>query len=62
MLSSVFVVAGDGTPMDMWDFTGWTQIPQNQNLTEPKYLTPHLIKHINNKTKFIIILRNPVDR
>jgi hypothetical protein len=48
--------------MDMWDFRGWTQIPQNWNKTEPVVLTPHLIKHLRPEMKFIIILRNPIER
>ena len=53
---------GDGTPMDMWDFRGWKMIPQNRGLQEPKYLTPHLIQHINPGVKLIVLLRNPADR
>ncbi|XP_048762961.2 carbohydrate sulfotransferase 15-like isoform X2 [Ostrea edulis] len=56
------LITGDGTPMDMWDFRGWKMIPQNKGLKEPRYLTPHLIKHINPVVKLIVILRNPVDR
>ncbi|XP_061192047.1 carbohydrate sulfotransferase 15-like [Saccostrea echinata] len=56
------LITGDGTPMDMWDFRGWKMIPQNRGLSEPRYLTPHLIKHINPDVKLIVILRNPVDR
>jgi hypothetical protein len=48
--------------MDMWDFRRWTQIPQNWNKTEPVVLTPHLIKHLRPEMKFIIILRNPIER
>eukprot|EP00105_Crassostrea_gigas_P041521 XP_019925669.1 PREDICTED: carbohydrate sulfotransferase 15 isoform X2 [Crassostrea gigas] len=56
------LVTGDGTPMDMWDFRGWTMIPQNKGLKEPQYLTPHLIRHVNRDVKLLILLRNPVDR
>lgn len=56
------LITGDGTPMDMWDFRGWPQIPQNYNKSEPVVLTPHLIHHLNPKMKFIILLRNPVER
>ncbi|XP_069127282.1 carbohydrate sulfotransferase 15-like [Argopecten irradians] len=55
-------ITGDGTPMDAWDFRGWTQIPQNKGLKEPKYLTPDLVHHVNKNMKLIIIMRNPVDR
>ncbi|KAL5016974.1 hypothetical protein ScPMuIL_006563, partial [Solemya velum] len=56
------LVTGDGTPMDFWDFSGWPLIPQNRGLTEPKILTPHLIRHINPNVKLFLILRDPVDR
>ncbi|XP_076104304.1 carbohydrate sulfotransferase 15-like isoform X1 [Mytilus galloprovincialis] len=56
------LITGDGTPMDMWDFRGWPQIPQNMNKSEPEILTPHLIRHLYPEMKFIITLRNPIDR
>ncbi|VDI28441.1 Hypothetical predicted protein [Mytilus galloprovincialis] len=56
------LITGDGTPMDMWDYRGWPQIPQNLNKSDPEILTPHLIRHLNPDMKFIIILRNPIDR
>lgn len=55
-------LAGDGTPMDMWDMSGWVSIPQNQGFREPRVLTPHLIKHMNPAVKLIVILREPVER
>ncbi|CAC5410827.1 CHST15 [Mytilus coruscus] len=57
-----YLITGDGSPMDMWDFRGWPQIPQNLNKSEPEILTPHLIRHLYPDMKFIIILRNPIDR
>ncbi|KAL8607105.1 hypothetical protein ACOMHN_008691 [Nucella lapillus] len=56
------LVTGDGTPMDFWDFRAWSLIPQNQGLQEPAVLTPHLMRHVYKDPKFIVILRNPVDR
>ncbi|XP_076460291.1 carbohydrate sulfotransferase 15-like isoform X2 [Babylonia areolata] len=56
------LITGDGTPMDFWDFRAWPLIPQNHGLKEPVVLTPHLMKHLYRDPKFIIILRNPVDR
>lgn len=60
---SLFVfIIGDGTPMDFWDFTGWRHIVQNKEHEKPVVLTPHLMKHMNPKVKFIVLLRNPIDR
>ncbi|XP_060063198.1 carbohydrate sulfotransferase 15-like [Ylistrum balloti] len=56
------VITGDGSPMDFWDFRGWTDIPQNDGLKDPGILTPHLIHHINPNTKFIVLLRDPIER
>ncbi|XP_046544997.1 carbohydrate sulfotransferase 15-like, partial [Haliotis rubra] len=53
---------GDGTPLDFWDFRGWTIIPQNEGLEEPEVLTPHLMSHLYRDPKFIILLRNPTER
>ena len=54
--------AGDGTPIDFWDFRAWPLIPQNKGLSEPAVLTPHLMRHLYPDPKFIVIMRNPVDR
>lgn len=56
------LITGDGTPMDFWDFRAWPLIPQNKGLDEPVVLTPHLMRHMYVNPKFIVILRNPVDR
>lgn len=56
------LITGDGSPIDFWDFRGWKDIPQNAGLRDPRVLTPHLINHVNPNTKFILLLRNPIDR
>ncbi|XP_059175446.1 carbohydrate sulfotransferase 15-like [Physella acuta] len=56
------LITGDGTPMDFWDFRGWTLDPQNAGLTEPRVLTPHLMRHLYKNPKFILLFRDPVDR
>lgn len=55
-------VFGDGSPTYFWDFTGWPLIPQNKGKRNPEYLTPHCIHHLTPKSKFILILRNPIER
>ncbi|KAK3586033.1 hypothetical protein CHS0354_033159 [Potamilus streckersoni] len=57
-----YLVTGDGTPMDFWDFSGWTDISQNYGLLEPNFLTPHLIRHVNPDVKMILIFRDPMER
>ena len=60
--NSMFVPLGDGTPMDLWHMSGWTDIPQNSGLEEPKYITPHLMRHVNPAVKLISIFRDPIER
>ncbi|XP_050409652.1 carbohydrate sulfotransferase 15 [Patella vulgata] len=55
------IITGDASPPDFWDFRAWPLIAQNKG-PEPTILTPHLMKHIYRKPKFILILRNPTDR
>ncbi|KAK7469480.1 hypothetical protein BaRGS_00036501, partial [Batillaria attramentaria] len=56
------LVTLDGSPPDMWDFRGWNLLPQNRGLREPAVLTPHLMKHVYRDPKFIVLLREPVER
>ncbi|XP_035826722.1 carbohydrate sulfotransferase 15-like [Aplysia californica] len=56
------LITGDGTPMDFWDFRGWYLDPQNAGLDEPKFLTPHAMRHIYRNPKFFILLRDPAER
>ncbi|KAL3887009.1 hypothetical protein ACJMK2_026965 [Sinanodonta woodiana] len=37
-------------------------IPQNKGFHEPKYVTPHLIRHMNPNVKLIVIFRDPLER
>ncbi|KAK0048054.1 carbohydrate sulfotransferase 15 [Biomphalaria pfeifferi] len=57
-------ISGDASPMDIYDFRSWTMIPQNAGLQEPRILTPHLMKHVHHNVppKFIIIIREPIER
>lgn len=52
----------DGSPTDMWDFRGWDRLPQNRHLRHPAVLTPHLMQHLYRDPKFIVIVREPIER
>ena len=52
----------DATPMDFWDFRGWYMDPQNAGLHEPKFVTPHAMRHIYEDPKFFLLLRDPAER
>ena len=56
------IIFGDFTPGYIWNEDHWLDQKANKYLNEPLPLTPHRIKHILPKTKFIIMVRNPVDR
>ncbi|KAK6168231.1 hypothetical protein SNE40_022100 [Patella caerulea] len=55
------IITGDASPPDFWDFRAWPLLAQNKG-PEPTILTPHIMKYIYRKPKFILILRNPTDR
>ena len=54
--------AVDASPPDMWDLRGWTKLPQNRNLRHPAVLTSHLMRHLYRDPKFIVLVREPVER
>ncbi|RUS73746.1 hypothetical protein EGW08_018483 [Elysia chlorotica] len=60
--NKVQYITGDGTPMDFWDFRGWPQDPQNAGLSEPRFLTPHAMRHLYRDPRFIVMVRDPIDR
>ncbi|BFZ25493.1 hypothetical protein BsWGS_28532 [Bradybaena similaris] len=55
-------IVGDGGPVDAWDFRGWPLDPQNRGLSEPKVLAPQNMRHILKEPRFIILMRDPVER
>ncbi|XP_052060597.1 carbohydrate sulfotransferase 15-like [Mytilus californianus] len=55
-------ITGEGSPTYLWMLYLWNRIPQNTYLTKPKVLVPHLIRHVLPKTKFIVTLRDPIER
>ena len=52
----------DASPPDMWDFRGWSRLPQNRKLRRPAVMTPHLMHHLYRDPKFIVLVRDPVER
>ncbi|CAL1537274.1 unnamed protein product [Lymnaea stagnalis] len=61
-LSLIISKIGDATPMDFWDFRGWQLDPQNEGLPEPRFLTPHAMRHLYKDPRFFLLFRNPIDR
>ena len=55
-------VTGEASASTLWDMSYWAELPENNGLNEPKYLTAQYIKRILPDIKIIVILRNPVDR
>jgi hypothetical protein len=59
------MVTVDGTVNYLYEFGGLSAVKGNyENSDEPKYLTPHLIRHLTPKKdiKVILIIRNPTER
>lgn len=46
----------------MFDFDAWDKLAVHEGLDEPTFTVAHYIKQLTPKAKFIITLRNPVDR
>ncbi|XP_050400962.1 carbohydrate sulfotransferase 15 [Patella vulgata] len=57
-----YAITGTATPSDFWDNDLWHYDMYNTHLDEPAIITPHHLYHINPKSKFIIIFRNPAER
>ncbi|KAH9520054.1 Carbohydrate sulfotransferase 15 [Bulinus truncatus] len=58
----VQLITGDATPLDAWEFRYWPGDPQNKGLIEPRFLTPHAMRHVYANPKFILLMRDPVER
>lgn len=57
------VITGHADPMDFWDHSDWREIPQNDPTADvPKFMTPHLVKHVQPNVKLILMLRQPAER
>ena len=62
-LNSILTISpGDASPPDFWDLRGWRNISQNRDLDIPRVITPHLMKHIYDNPKFILMFRDPIER
>ena len=47
----------DGSPSTIWQ-----SFPANRNATSPRVWTPHLLRDLLPDAKFLVQLRNPVNR
>ncbi|XP_062588301.1 carbohydrate sulfotransferase 15-like [Saccostrea cucullata] len=57
------LITGHSDPMDFLDHNHWREIPQNDpNSNEPKFLTPHFVRHVQPNIKLILLLREPAER
>ena len=55
-------VSGDGSPSTIFAAFGWQSFPANRNATSPRVWTPHLLRDLLPDAKFLVMLRNPVNR
>lgn len=56
------IIIGDLSASTMWDNDYWTILPQNKNLTEPRYTNADYIYHLNPNTRILASIRHPVNR
>lgn len=52
----------EGTPRTIWDSDNWHLEKANMGLEEPVEVTAHKVFHLNPDTKFLVMLRDPVER
>lgn len=52
----------EGTPRNIWDSDNWHLEKPNSGLEEPRQTTAHKIYHVNPDAKFLVIMRDPVER
>lgn len=55
-------ITGDLSASTMWQYNYWPTLQQNSLPLEPTFTTADFIYHLNNRTKVMAILRNPIDR
>ena len=55
-------VTGDASVSTIWQNDQWPIVEENSLTLEPMYTNPDYIYHLNNRTKIMAILRNPIDR
>ena len=52
----------EATPHYLWDYGGWEAIPGNVGLSEPRFILPDTLYTLEPELRFLVIIRNPVDR
>ena len=57
-----YASTGDCSASTLWDNFDWQQAKENTLPLEPAMTNADYIHHLNNKTKTIAILRNPITR
>ncbi|KAK2149767.1 hypothetical protein LSH36_437g02102 [Paralvinella palmiformis] len=55
-------IIGDCDPQTVWQLFGWEAMAGNDDHTQPTYKTPSHLYALYPKTKFIVLLRDPVER
>ena len=53
---------GDLTPETMATHFSWQLRPGNRERLDPQYITPHYIHSMAPDTRFLLIMRDPVER
>lgn len=57
-----FCVTGEASASTMWDNNAWMYFYNNGTLEEPPFLVQDFIHALTPDAKFIVMLRDPVER
>ena len=58
----LYIRAGECSDSTFWENSRWNFLPENADWIEPKYTTADYIYHLNPQARFIMMIRNPIDR
>lgn len=55
-------ITGDFSPSTIWDNDIYSALPNNFNLSVPRYMTADFVREMNACAKLIVMMRDPVQR
>lgn len=58
----IWLFTGDFSPSTIWDNDIYSALPNNFNLSVPRYMTADFVREMNACAKLIVMMRDPVQR
>ncbi len=59
---AVYNMLGDFTPNTVCSLPHWEKITGNSAAEEPRFITAHYLYHLQPELKYLVTMRNPVER